>query len=93
MNWGVRNRRAGSTNDLQAAHQASALIDPPTTVRLSTIKRGRGTQPDDAAATDRNGMVLTLGSMEVIAVSQDWFRTHEGGPVGPSARKTTGGEV
>jgi hypothetical protein len=38
---------------------------------LLPIKSGRGTQPDDTAATDRIGTVLTLGSMEVIDLLPD----------------------
>ena len=30
-----------------------------------TIQNDRGTQPDDVVATDRNGTVPTLGTMEV----------------------------
>jgi hypothetical protein len=61
---------------------------------LSTIKSGRGTQPDDAAATDRSGTVLTLGSMEVFAVADDKFWPYEGGPVPPAAEEhDVGGEI
>jgi len=54
------------------------------------FRAARGTQPDDTAATDRKGTVLTLGSMEVIAVAEDKFWLHDGGPVPSRAEEYDG---
>jgi hypothetical protein len=65
-----------------------------TTILPLSIQSGRGTQPDDAAATDRNGTVLTLGSMEVIALVESKLWLHEVVTVPPGAEgsATGGGE-
>jgi hypothetical protein len=57
-----------------------------------SIQSDRGTQPDDVAATDRKGTVLTLGSMEVIAVVEDKFWPHAAVPVPPVAKGSAASE-